>query len=89
MEGHLQALRTTFPDFRIQVHEVVAEGDWVACRITAEGTHLDTWQGIQPTGRRIHLRGINLDRVSNSSPIGAAKTTRGRLESPTKNGPLL
>ncbi len=65
MEGHLRALRSTFPDFQIQVHEMVAEGNWVACRVTAEGTHLGAWQGIKPTGKRIYLRGINFDRLAN------------------------
>jgi predicted ester cyclase len=64
VEAHLRAIRTTFPDFTLQTHEVVAEGDWVALRVTAEGTHLGEWLGIKPSGKRIALRGINLDRVS-------------------------
>jgi predicted ester cyclase len=65
VEAHLRAIRTTFPDFTLQTHEVVAEGDWVALRVTAAGTHLGEWLGIKPSGKRITLRGINLDRVSN------------------------
>jgi predicted ester cyclase len=64
VESHLRAIRTTFPDFTLQTHEVVAEGDWVALRVTAEGTYLGEWLGIKPSGKRIALRGINLDRVS-------------------------
>jgi len=63
VELHLRAIRETFPDFVLNTHEVVADNDWVALRVTGEGTHLGEWLGIKPTGKRIQLRGINLDRV--------------------------
>ncbi len=64
VEAHLRAIRTTFPDFTLRTHEVIAEGEWVALRVTVEGTHLGEWLGIRPSGKRIALRGINLDRVA-------------------------
>ena len=64
VEAHLRAIRTTFPDFTLRTHEAIAEGDWVALRVTAEGTHLGEWLGIKPSGKRIALRGINVERVS-------------------------
>ena len=36
---HLRALRNTFPDFQLEVLEVIAEGEWVACRVRGGGTH--------------------------------------------------
>jgi predicted ester cyclase len=63
VELHLRAIRETFPDFVLSTHEVVADNDWVALRVTGEGTHLGEWLGIKPTGKRIQLRGIKLDRV--------------------------
>ena len=65
VEMHLRALRNTFPDFVLRTHEVIAENDWVAVRVTAEGTHLGEWLGIKPSGKRIQLRSLNLDRVLN------------------------
>lgn len=61
--NHLDGLRKTFPDFSMQCHEAIAEGDWVAVRVTAQGTHTGEWMGIAPTGKKIGLKGINLDRV--------------------------
>lgn len=61
--AHINGIRNTFPDFKMQCHEAVAEGEWVAVRVTAEGTHTGEWMGIRPTGKKIYLKGINMDRV--------------------------
>jgi len=65
VEVHLRAIRSTFPDFTLSTHEVIAENEWVAVRVTAEGTHLGDWLSIKPSGKRIQLRGLNFDRVHN------------------------
>ena len=61
--AHVHGIKNTFPDFQMQCHEAVAEGEWVAVRVTAEGTHTGEWMGIPATGNKIYLKGINLDRV--------------------------
>ena len=61
---HLRALRQTFPDFRLEVLDVIAEGEWVACRVRGAGTHRGEFLGLLPTGKRIEVRGINFDRVA-------------------------
>jgi predicted ester cyclase len=35
----------------------------VATRVSGSGTHTGVWQEIQPTGNKIQLRGINIDRI--------------------------
>lgn len=35
----ISTLRSAFPDLRFDVHEILAEGDVVACRSTMTGTH--------------------------------------------------
>lgn len=52
-----------FPDIRITVEEVVAEGDLVASRWTATGTHSEEWMGIPPTRQEVSWDGINLFRI--------------------------
>ena len=64
VRAHLAALRTTFPDFSLTVHELIAEGDFVVTRVSGSGTHLGEWMGIQPSGKKISLRGINIDRLT-------------------------
>ncbi len=65
MRAHVQGVRQTFPDLHLTVEQQVAEGEWVATRITAHATHLGWWLGIKPTGKPVAITGVNLDRVVN------------------------
>ena len=60
---HLEAIRRTLPDLRVWVEDIFAEGDYVVTRVTGRGTHLGEWMDIEPTGREVRLKGINIDRV--------------------------
>jgi predicted ester cyclase len=60
---HLEAIRRTLPDLRVRVEDIFAEGDYVVTRVTGRGTHLGEWMDIEPTGREVRLKGINIDRV--------------------------
>jgi predicted ester cyclase len=42
-----------FPDWKVTVDDIIAEGDKVVARATGQGTHLGEYMGIPPTGRRI------------------------------------
>lgn len=44
--------RTSFPDVRMQIVQLVCEADTVAARFRCSGTHLGQWRGHAPTGRR-------------------------------------
>jgi len=44
--------RASFPDVRMRVIDLVAEGDKVAGRFLCSGTQSGEWQGHPPTGRR-------------------------------------
>ena len=49
----------SFPDFRMELVEVVAEVDKVAGYFKCSGTQLGAWRGNPPTGRRFE----NVDEI--------------------------
>lgn len=51
-----------FPDNKNQVLDIVAEGDRLAYRWCADGTHRDTYQRIPATGRKVHAEGITISQ---------------------------
>jgi predicted ester cyclase len=56
-------IRSAFPDWRSEVHLLVAEGDYVVERFTASGTHRGEFMGAAPTGRTVAMPGINIFRL--------------------------
>jgi steroid delta-isomerase-like uncharacterized protein len=60
--------RTAFPDIQFAVEDQVAEGEMVAARWTATGTHSGELMGptpIPPTGNQVVGTGITVVRISN------------------------
>lgn len=56
-------LRAAFPDLRMAVENVVAEGDMVAFSYTISGTHQGEWMGVPPTGRRVEVKAMEMVRI--------------------------
>jgi steroid delta-isomerase-like uncharacterized protein len=54
--------RAAFPDLKLTADTVIAEGDIVAIRWIARGTHKGDLFGIAPTGRETTVTGITIDR---------------------------
>ena len=66
MAETIREFRTDFPDVRITIEELVAEGDRVAIRMVESGTQadpLDTWNSPD-TGRRMHVETWIFSRVA-------------------------
>jgi len=64
-EGQKQiaaALRAAFPDLRFDIEIVLGEGEYVAARWTASGTHSGAWGDVEPTGRFVTFSGVNIFR---------------------------
>jgi steroid delta-isomerase-like uncharacterized protein len=57
--------RAAFPDFTVEVHDTIAEGDRVVTRWSMVGTHLGEYDGIPPTGKRVGHSAISIDRIQN------------------------
>lgn len=57
-------LLAVFPDLIGSVDDMIAEGDKIAARYTLQGTHQGAFKGIAPTGKKIMLKGIEIDRLA-------------------------
>jgi steroid delta-isomerase-like uncharacterized protein len=52
-----------FPDLTATVEDVVAEGDRVALRLTARGTHTGPLMGLPPTGKPVSFLGMEFFHI--------------------------
>ena len=62
-------LRTAFPDLRFEIHELVAEGDIVAGRLTMSGTHDGPLMGTPPTGRSVRQDHMHFVRYKDGKAV--------------------
>ncbi len=69
----MSAVRTAFRDLQVTVEDQIAEGDKVATRWTARGTHRGAFQGITQrvpaTGKQWTVTGMALIRIANGKMV--------------------
>jgi steroid delta-isomerase-like uncharacterized protein len=56
--------RTAFPDVRLTVEDMIAEGETVTARWSCKGTHKGDLNGIAPTGKQFTISGISVVRFT-------------------------
>lgn len=61
----LTSFHAAFPDVKIIVEDIFAEGDRIAFRSRMRGTHQAVYQGIQPTGRSVAVSLLDVIRIEN------------------------
>ncbi len=75
----LKMVTGAFPDLRIQVNDVLAEGNKVAVRLTVQGTHQGVLMGeSEPTGKQATWSGIDILEIE-SGKITARWSERDLL----------
>ena len=57
-------LLRAFPDLRVTVEDVIAEGDKVVARNTVTGTHRGEYMGLQATGKSVTYNEIFIARFA-------------------------
>ena len=75
--------QASFPDMRMEIVDLIAEGDQVAGRFRCSGTHLGEWLGHPPTGRRFEkIDEVYIFRVNEGRIVQAwgIEDTPKRLE---------
>lgn len=61
--------RAAFPDGEMVVEDVIAEGDIVAARLIWRGTHTGEFYGTPPSGKRVEVTSIGIDRMENGKIV--------------------
>lgn len=59
----IAACRAAFEHLNVTVEDMVAEGDRVAARFTANGIHKGSFMNLPPTGKPITMTGIEIFRI--------------------------
>jgi steroid delta-isomerase-like uncharacterized protein len=54
-----------FPDSRMDIHYIVADGDRVIIHYTFEGANTGKWAGLPPTNQTLRIAGVMISRVRN------------------------
>ncbi len=60
----IQAYRNAFPDLRVEVNNLIAEGDRVALQVAFIGTHENPYEGFQPTHRLSRFTDMQILKIS-------------------------
>ena len=58
------ALHAALAPVTVTLDDLIAEGDRVVVRWTLRGQHNGLFLGLAPTGKRVHLAGINIYRIA-------------------------
>jgi steroid delta-isomerase-like uncharacterized protein len=58
-----------FPDFRMDVDDLIATGDKAVARVTATGTHEGEFMGVPPTRSRVEVNLIDIMRFNDAGLV--------------------
>jgi steroid delta-isomerase-like uncharacterized protein len=67
--ARIAEMRRAFSDLDMTIEQQIAEGPWVATRVTWRGTHTGEFAGNPATGRRIEYAGTAMDRLENGKVV--------------------
>ena len=63
LKEHIREFEAAFPEYTVEVDEMISEGDSVAVRGTVHGTHKGVYAGFPPTGRQLNLEVMLFYRI--------------------------
>ncbi len=61
--------RSAFPDLKIKINDMIADGDKVVIRCTWSGTHKGEFMGIPPTGKSVSFGVIDIVRFAGGKMV--------------------
>jgi predicted ester cyclase len=67
--GTTTLFRSAFPDFKVTIDDLIAEGDKVVVRSTWSGTHKGEFMGNAPTGKSVSFGVIDIIRFAGGKAV--------------------
>lgn len=83
MRQHMIEVRKTYPDLKMTIIRQYSDGDTVISEFIMEGTHLGEWLGMKPTGKKLRMTGVDIDRLVDGKIVehgGAVNTFEALFE---------
>ena len=72
IEGMLSMMRgffAAFPDLKVTINQLIAEGDLVAATMTTEGTQTGEFMGMPASGKKISITEMHMVRVVDGKAV--------------------
>jgi steroid delta-isomerase-like uncharacterized protein len=69
LERLISHWRSAFPDFRMELLDLVSDTGMVAARVRYSGTHQGVWFGVPPTGRSVSVDEMMFFRFENGQLV--------------------
>jgi len=69
IRGMVERAFAAFPDYHEELHDLIAEGDTVAARLTISGTQHGQWGGLPPTGKRAEFEEMLMLRIRDGKVV--------------------
>ena len=69
MKKFMTDLRVAYPDMKMTVEDIVAEGDQMAIRFRMTGTNTGDFMGMKATGKSVNVEGVDWIRVKDGKGV--------------------
>ncbi len=69
VKGIIGSFMRAFPDLQWEINDIVAEGDKVVTRMTAQGTHSGDYMGVSATGNKINCTVMGIARFDDGKIV--------------------
>jgi predicted ester cyclase len=83
MKQHIAEVKQTYPDFKMRIIRQYCDDDNVVSEFIAEGTHKGEWMGMKPSGKKLVISGVDIDKIADGKIIehaGAANSFEALFE---------
>lgn len=83
MQQHMIDVRKTYPDLKMIITRQYCDGDYIISEFIMEGTHKGEWMGMKPSGKKLCITGVDIDKVIDGKIVehgGAVNTFEALFE---------